>query len=166
MADLDDEWYTPPKYVEAVRAVLGGIDLDPASHVMANDVVRAARYYTIDDDGLAQQWVGRVFMYPPHERYTIPKFCTKFTQEFEAGRITEAIVLVNNSTGATWAQPLLRLSSAICFPRGRIIFRHPENKKSNPVQGQMFLYFGPAAGVIRFAERFAEFGMVWRGSWV
>jgi len=105
-------------------------------------------------------------MYPPHERYTIPKFCTKFTQEFEAGRITEAIVLVNNSTGATWAQPLLRLSSAICFPRGRIIFRHPRTRSRIRFRGRCFCTFGPSGRGDRFAERFAEFGMVWRGSWV
>lgn len=40
------EWFTPPRYIEAVREVLGAIDLDPASSLAANRIVQAKRYFT------------------------------------------------------------------------------------------------------------------------
>jgi hypothetical protein len=46
------EWHTPPEYLERVRAVLGGIDLDPASSKVAQKSVRAKRYFTKVEDAL------------------------------------------------------------------------------------------------------------------
>lgn len=59
------EWYTPSPFVEAARVVMGEIDLDPASHEEANQIVRAKRLFTIEDDGLKQPWFGRLLVNPP-----------------------------------------------------------------------------------------------------
>lgn len=56
---------TPAPIVEASRVTLGGIDLDPASSVEFNRVVRAENYYTESADGLVLPWRGRVFLNPP-----------------------------------------------------------------------------------------------------
>jgi hypothetical protein len=83
------EWYTPERYVEAARAVLGDIDLDPASSASANEVVRAKQFYTASDDGLVQPWPGRVFLNPPYGT-SAPKgsalFVPKLIDEYESGR--------------------------------------------------------------------------------
>ena len=62
------EHYTPDDYVEAARYVLGRIDLDPASCALANQTVRAGRYYSKEDDGLQQPWFGNVYLNPPGDR--------------------------------------------------------------------------------------------------
>src|SRR5262245_13067731 len=39
------EWYTPPQYIAAARAVLGAIDLDPASSEIAQTTVQAGAFF-------------------------------------------------------------------------------------------------------------------------
>ena len=153
----DNEWYTPAEYIKAATAVMGGIDLDPASSDAANEVVGAAEHYTEDDDGLTQPWSGRVWMNPPYAQPHVDRFCTRVAREFRDGQVTEACVLVNNGTETNWFQEVAAQASAMCFPRGRVKFWHP-SKEATPLQGQAVIYLGPnAAG---FRAEFLRFGFV------
>lgn len=154
----NDEWYTPAKYVEMAREVMGGIDVDPASNEIAQATVRAATYYTAETDGLQHQWRGSVWMNPPYSRALIGRFISKLVAEFSAGRVTEAIVLTNNSTDTSWAAALAREGAAVCFPKGRIRFLTPEGKLGKAPQGQMFNYLGPHQD--RFSAVFGTLGFV------
>jgi phage N-6-adenine-methyltransferase len=154
----NNEWYTPEDYVAAARDVLGGIDLDPASSAEANEIVQAEDFYTIDDDGLEQEWRGRVWMNPPYAQPLIGEFTEKLADSFEQGKVDAAISLVNNATETQWFQRLARNAAAICFPDGRIRFWNPETKKGAPLQGQAFVYHGHDVSL--FMERFAQIGLV------
>jgi hypothetical protein len=65
------DWITPPEIIDAARATLGVIDLDPASSGLANKIVRATRYYGVGsavENGFTTEWSGRVFLNPPGGR--------------------------------------------------------------------------------------------------
>lgn len=155
----NNEWYTPPEYIEAARDVMGVIDLDPASSDTANITVNASVYFTIEDDGLRYSWDGRVWMNPPYAGELIGKFTDKLAYHYRAGDVTEAIVLVNNATETGWFQTLLACASAVCFVKGRVRFVDIDGNPSGaPLQGQAILYLGNTPAL--FGKTFSKFGIV------
>lgn len=56
-----DEWLTPPELIES----LGEFDLDPCSPIN-RPWPTAKKHFTIDDNGLLQEWAGRVWCNPPY----------------------------------------------------------------------------------------------------
>lgn len=155
----NNEWYTPPEYIEAARAVMGEIDTDPASSDIANETVGARLYFTENDNGLAQEWRGRVWMNPPYAQPDIGDFCNKLAYELGAGRVYEAITLTNNATETAWFRTLSSRCAAICFPAGRIKFLDDAGNASGaPLQGQAVMYFGER--VDEFVSEFSSFGQV------
>lgn len=152
----NNEWYTPKKYVDAARRVLGGIDLDPASCAYANETVQAERFFSVENDGLTKEWRGRVWMNPPYNAESVVKFTEKFVDEYEAGHINEGVVLVNNATETSWFVNMVNVAAAIVFPRGRIRYESSTRESLAPLQGQAFLYFGE--NIDKFFEAFSEIG--------
>lgn len=155
----DFEWYTPTEYVEAARAVMGAIDLDPASNATANTVVRATTFYTAEQDGLAQHWRGRVWMNPPYRTDLVEQFAAKFAEHVAAGDVSAGIVLVNNATATQWFRTLTDAAVAICFPYARVHFWKPEQSSDQPLHAQALIYAGRAP--MRFYQQFRGFG--WTG---
>ncbi len=152
--DNDDEWYTPPVVVEACRAALGSIDLDPASNPVANEVVQAARYFTLEDDGLAQVWTGRMFMNPPYSRDAGKReFVAKLAAHYQDGDVTAACVVLSYDFSASWFEPLRPLYSAIALMRGRVQFyKQTPGDGHDPALGTSVVYLGH--DVTSFAEAF------------
>ncbi len=156
--DNDDEWYTPREVVEAARRALGGIDLDPASCDVAQETVRAARYFTKADDGLSRPWEGRVFLNPPFSvKAGKAEFVAKLVEHYVAGDVEAAVLVTSVDFGGAWAAPLREHVAATCSGTGRTKFHHPE-KSNDPALPSAFHYFGP--DLMRFAEAFAGLGQV------
>lgn len=155
----ENEWYTPSEYLEAARAVMGSLDLDPASCDEANKRVMAERIFTKETNGLNQDWRGNVWMNPPYAQPLIGEFSEKVAFEFEQGKIMQACVLVNNATDTVWFHRMMQTASAVCFPKGRIRFIDKFGSPSGaPLQGQAVLYFGK--NTKQFKAVFVNFGFV------
>ncbi len=154
----ENEWYTPPEYIEAVRDVLGGIDLDPASSDAAQQCVRAERYFTKTTNGLERSWHGRVWLNPPYAQPHIADFVSKMVMELWAGHVTAAVMLTHNYTDTAWFHEAMTVADAVCFTRGRVKFYDAGGNVAAPTQGQAFFYYGENAAA--FATRFRDIGFV------
>lgn len=156
------EYYTPPEYIEAARNVMGAIDLDPASCDEAQRWIKANKHYTIEDDGLKQEWAGRIWLNPPYSktgaRSNQEIWATRLIAEYKAGRVTEAILLIKAALGYNWFETLW-YDWPICFARKRISFIKADGSDDGQSkQGTIFLYLG--TNTQRFIDVFRQFGRV------
>ena len=159
MQSESNEWYTPPAYIEAARATMGGIDLDPASSSIANETVKAKTFFDAGMNGLAREWPGHVWLNPPYGGLS-GQFTERLIAQFDDGITTAAILLLNgNCFDTQWFAPLWE--KLLCFTDHRIDFLRPEGApKSSSTHGSVFVYFGDDDR--KFAECFEAFGYVVR----
>ena len=150
----NNERYTPKEYIDAAREVLGTIDLDPASSELANETVQATKFYTAEDDGLAHEWHGNIWLNPPYAKDLLPKFAEKFA----VSNFNQAIVLVHNATETRWFLNFISKASAVVFPTGRVDCKTPGENRNTPLQGSAIIYSGD--NVNKFLDVFSKFG--WR----
>lgn len=159
-----EEWYTPLEYLEAARIVLGEINFDPASSHVANELVDAHRYCTIEENGLIQRWYDKFWLNPPYSRGKIDEFVSKIGYEIQRGNVTTGIVLTNNATDTKWWHQLADMSCSICFVKGRIRYLDENLQPANaPLQGQTFFLIDTNYDILTralFAREFGKFGKV------
>lgn len=157
----NNNWRTPPHFVESARKVMGSIDVDPASNDEAQKTVQAGVYYTEETNGLDKLWLGNVWLNPPYGRGLAEPFINTLTEQFEAGGVYQSIVLLNTVYTSNWwgNTGINEHYSALCLPRYRIAFINPETGK--PEKGndrdQIIVYLGdnPTA----FCEEFSKYGV-------
>lgn len=114
-----DVWLTPPHIIDA----LGPFDLDPCA---ATDRPwdTATHHYTKEDDGLAQQWEGRVWCNPPYGQQA----WTWLERLADHGHGT-ALVFARTET-AGFFRTVWRRASACLFIEGRLHFHHPDGTRA------------------------------------
>lgn len=132
-----DVWLTPPEYVNG----LGPFDLDPASPII-RPWDTAAKHYTVIDDGLKQEWQGRVWMNPPYGR-KIHLWMIKMVKH------ANGICLVYASTDVDWFDYVWN-ADAVLFKKARIKFygpdgtipRNAKGQEGSPGKGSVFAAWG------------------------
>ena len=164
-----NEWYTPSKYIEAARATMGSIELDPASCAFANETVKAKHYYTAEENGLELPWYGRVWLNPPFGRSQMPGkkmnqglWIRKLLQEWEMGHVLQAVLLTTCRPDTSWFHPLWQFP--ICFADHKVGFYLPEEgqilQEHSHAHGTLFVYLG--FDEQRFIDIFSRFGRIAR----
>lgn len=129
----DQELITSPDLVQSAHALMGDIDLDVASSVLANNYVQAKEFYTPQDDGLnEQEWYGKCYLFPPSGTYF-------FDKKLDKWRMTRCNATVINSSHSVWFQKLYyswlkgKVEQAIFFTNCTDIIRYEQKIFDFPV---------------------------------
>lgn len=113
MSSKDHDWETPQVLFDSLNAEFGPFDLDPCC---VPETAKCPRYFTPDEDGLAQTWEGRVFVNPPYGR-EIGKWVRKAWEEAQRGAMVVLLIPARTDT-AYWHDYCFR--GEVRFLRGRI----------------------------------------------
>ena len=115
MTSSRDDWETPAAMFRALDLKYR-FTLDPCA---TPDNAKCSRYYTAEDDGLAQTWAGeRVFVNPPYGR-GIGEWARKCHDE---SRHALVVGLFPARTDTAWFHDHIYHVAAVEFVRGRIKF--------------------------------------------
>lgn len=106
------DWYTPPAIFEQLGLEF---DLDPCAPVGGVPWIPTKKWYSAEDDGLAQPWHGRVWLNPPYGKHT-PAWLHKMHQH------RNGVALVFARTDCRWFHDYVAKADAVLFMRGRVRF--------------------------------------------
>lgn len=163
-----NEWYTPAWVTARAAAVMGNIDLDPASSQTAQMIHKADEWYGLDHpdpdrrDGLTPEWYGCVWLNPPYGRsedgHNAQLWSRKLINEWKAGRVNAGVLLVKAALGYNWFEELWR-ELPVCFLRERLSFVRPDGTDDGQSkQATALFYVGSKSD--QFVEVFSQYGRV------
>jgi len=115
------DWLTPPELITA----LGPFDLDPCAS-QYQPWRTAATQFTIEDDGLARAWAGRVWCNPPYGPHA-----EKFLKRMAEHGNGIALIFARTETRA-FQEWCWRRADSMLFMAGRIKFRLPGGGHAGP----------------------------------
>ena len=107
-------WLTPPELIEA----LGPFDLDPCAS-LNRPWDTAKNHFTVEDDGLAQPWSGRVWCNPPYGREA-----AVWLEHLAAHGDGVALIFARTET-RMWFDHVWPKAHAVNFIEGRLHFHYP-----------------------------------------
>lgn len=125
---LSDEQYTPKSIFDALKITF---DLDVAAPLGGSPHVPTKQFYTIEDDGLAQNWAGKVWLNPPYS------MVTPWVDKFIENGNGIALLVVSRSK---WFAKLWDSSDVIVNTSYNLKFDRPNGMKPNSISFQTFLF--------------------------
>ena len=128
------DWYTPAWVFNSLGTTF---DLDPCSPKGGLPWLPAKRHLSLEDDGLAQPWEGKVWLNPPYGKFT-EAWLAKMHQH------RNGIALVFARTDNAWFHKYVTQADAILFTQGRINFVDGKGVTSEggPGAGSVFVAWG------------------------
>lgn len=110
--NISVDWYTPSSIFKSLNTTF---DLDPCSPKGGLPWIPVNRIYSIEDDGLVQPWIGKVWLNPPYG---------KFTKDWLAKMHTHrnGITLVFSRTDCRWFHDYIAKADVVLFMAGRVKF--------------------------------------------
>lgn len=124
-SSASDNWPTPQDFFDKVAAEFGPFDLDVCASA---ENAKCARFFTVADDGLTQEWRGRCWMNPPYGR-TIGQWMRKAYESAQAGAFVVCLVPARTDT-AWWHEYAMK--GQVRFIRGRLKFGGHANSAPFP----------------------------------
>lgn len=130
-----DEWATPQSFFDELDSEFH-FDLDAAA---SEENHKCSRYFTMQDDGLTQNWGGcRVFCNPPYSQ--IEKWAAKAFYETKQDN-TLVVLLIPARTDTKYFHNYIAGRAEIRFIKGRLKFGGGKN--SAPFPSMLVIFRGP-----------------------
>lgn len=127
MSSNRDDWETPLSLFNDLQHKFGFV-LDACA---TPENAKCAKFFTPEDNGLAQSWLpGPVFMNPPYGR-EIGKWVYKAWSESSRG-CTVVCLLPARTDTAWWHDYIIRGGAEVRFLRGRLKFSNSKNSAPFP----------------------------------
>lgn len=125
-----DLWATPQDYFDKCVEEFGIFDLDPAAN---SQNAKAKNYFTLEDDGLIQEWkADLVWLNPPYGRM-LSKFVKKALHEYDRGNSKKIVMLLPARTDTRWFWSFYeRPDVEVRFIKGRLKFGGSKNSAPFP----------------------------------
>lgn len=116
----NDEWLTPPSLITA----LGSFDVDPCSPI-SRPWDTAKTHFSIEDDGLAQPWEGRVWCNPPYGTGTF-----HWLRKLAAHGNGIALIFARTETIGFHSE-IWQKADSVFFFKGRLKFHYVDGRQGN-----------------------------------
>lgn len=127
------EWYTP-KYI--IEGLGNKFDLDPCAPY--HNWYTARKCYTKEDNGLLQEWEGRVFLNPPYKYPEIKQFITKLADHGNG-----IALLFSRCDNKVFFEQVFNRAHAVKFLKNRICFINPNGENmGRPNSGSVLIAYG------------------------